>query len=265
MDTIGPISRTVEDCAMTLEAISGYDPKDSYTSRKEVGTYGELLSGEIKGTRIGIVKELVYDQSIESAVRDGVLNAAKKLEELGCNVEEVSIPLLDAGYSYLIQIPLSTTETASIYHGLVRQQLEKFNYDIQVNLLLGSIMPAHYYYKAQRLRQVLRGQVLDALTGLDILMGTVDKSPAPEIELGKMPGSKEKMKESVMEPVFQTVGFALASVPAMSVPCGFAGNGQGALPLAFQLGGRPFDEGWILNLAYAYEQATDWHNRRPPI
>lgn len=265
MDTIGPISRTVQDCAMTLEAISGYDPMDPYTSGLEVPPYGELLTEEIKGTRVGVVKELVYNQSIEPVVREGVLAAANKLEDLGCNVEEVSIPLLDAGYSYLIQIPLTTTETASLYHHLVRQRLEEFNYDIQVKLLMGSIMPAQYYYKAQRLREVLRGQVLDALTGLDVLIGATDKSPAPKIEPGQMPGSKEKMKESVTAPVFQTVGLALASVPAMSVPCGFTGESQGALPLAFQMGGRPHEEGRMLNVAYAYQQATEWHNRRPPI
>jgi aspartyl-tRNA(Asn)/glutamyl-tRNA(Gln) amidotransferase subunit A len=265
MDTIGPISRTVEDCAMTLEAIAGHDPKDPYSSNQPVPAYSKQLNGKIKGTRVGVVKELVYDESIEPVVRKGVLGAAKKLEDLGCDVEEVSVPTLDAGHSYLIQMAFNPAEVSSLYRQHILNQLDDFNYDVQVRLLLGAIWPAQWYYKGQRLREQLRTQVLSAFERYDVLIGATDTCTAPKIVPGKMPGSKEKMKESVRSPVFQTVGFALASVPAMSVPCGFTGDGPGALPLAFQMGGRPFGESTMLNVAYAYEQAMGWYKRRAPI
>ena len=261
MDTAGPISRTVEDCAMTLEAIAGYDPKDPYTWNAPVPDYRQELDGDIRGLKVGVMKEHVYGDMAEPEVKEAVIKSLSVLGELGASVEEVSLPL--APYSVVIFSTLSPMERASIHHRNVRERLDDFDYNIRVQHLMGSIMPAQAYYKAQKLRALVRRQVLEALEQVDVLALPTSSIPAAKIPTSAGISSKEEVKSGFFGRRSFTMPANLAGVPAISVPCGFTASPE--LPIGLQLLGRPMAEGTLLKLAHAYEQNTSWHTRRPPI
>lgn len=265
MDTPGPITRNVEDCALTLQAIAGPDPMDPHTEPIPVPNYIKHLTREIKGIRIGIVKELLLDDYIDPQVKTSIIQATKILEGLGAIVEEVSIPLMKNAMSYLIQIPHTVTEMSAIYDNFVRNKLGKYNHDVQVNFLLGKILPAQMYHKAQMLRDLLREQTKNILQKFDLLIAQTDSEPAPILTSGRMPSSKQEIIDKISRPIFSTVGFALVGLPTISVPCGFVDIRGAKLPIGLQIAGRPFAESTVLRAAFAYEQATEWHKASPPI
>ncbi|MEE9262536.1 MAG: amidase family protein, partial [Dehalococcoidia bacterium] len=147
----------------------------------------------------------------------------------------------------------------------VTHRLEEFDYDAQVKFLTGSLVPAQYYYKVQRLRGLLRQQVLDALGQFDVLVSPTMRITAPKIKPYAMPTRKEESMALLTRGPDQTPTVPLSNVPALSVPCGFASEEQGGMPIGLQIIGRPFEEATILNVAYAYEHSTTWHKRRPSI
>ena len=144
MDQVGPISRTVEDTAITLGAIAGYDPKDSYSSNVPVPDYRRALDGDIRGIRIGAIKELIHSEIVDTEVRDAVIKAGSVLKELGATVDEVSLPLAIHGGT--IAGTLINVESAMTYHDWIRDRLHDFGHSNQIGLLTGSIMPAQAYY-----------------------------------------------------------------------------------------------------------------------
>ena len=260
MDTIGPISRTVEDCAITFQAIAGYDPKDPYTWNAPVPDYRASLTGNIRGLRIGVIKERAYSDVLEPDIRDGVLKAIEVLGELGATVTEVSIPL--TVYSSVINTVISQVEGAAVHHDGIRAHAADYDYNNRVRVFIGNVTPAQAYYKAQKLRAVLRQQLLDALGEVDCLV-----LPAQPIQASKVPsapgvGSKQEVKSGLFGRTSFSAPANLAGVPALSVGCGFTSD---KLPIGLQVLGRPFDEVGVMNVAHAYQQATTWHNMRPPI
>ena len=256
MDTIGPITRTVEDCAITLQAIAGYDPKDHYTWDVPVPDYRAALDGNLAGKKIGVIKELLYTDLVEPEVRDAVSQAAHSLADLGAQVEEISVPL--TSHSSTISTALRV-EAPTNYRDLIRNRLQEIHHDNRIAYLTWSLTPALAYYKALKLRALLRQQVLDALTEMDVLLMPTMGIAAPKIEPDPVIDNKEKTNRNRSG---LTTSFSLASSPALSICCGFTSDN---LPIGFQIGGKPFDEQTVLNVAYAYEQSTDWHTRRPPI
>jgi len=256
MDTIGPLSRTVEDCAFTLQAIAGHDPNDAYTWDVPVPDYRAALDANLAGKRVGVVKELLYADVVEPEVRDAVSQAANSLAGLGAHVEEVSIPL--TSHANTISSVLRV-EAPTNYRELIRERLQEIEHDNRISYLTWSLTPALAYYKALKLRALLRHQVLAALNNADVLLMPTMGIAAPKIELDPIIDSKEKSNRNRAG---LTTSFSLASSPALSICCGFTSEN---LPIGLQIGGKPFEEQTILNVAYAYEQATDWHTRRPPI
>ncbi len=263
MDQAGPMSRSVEDCAITLGPICGLDPKDPNTVDVPVPNFRKALTGDIKGLRMGLVKELTYDEQVAPEVREATLNAVAVFGELGAEVEEVSVPLCP--WARIIFYTHMYVEMTARYDEWVTHRLEEFDYDAQVKFLTGSLVPAHYYYKVQRLRGLLRQQVLDALGRFDVLVSPTMRIPAPKIKPYAMPTTKEESMALLTRGPDQTPTVPLSNVPALSVPCGFASEEQGGMPIGLQIIGRPFEEATILNVAYAYEQSTPWHERRPSI
>jgi aspartyl-tRNA(Asn)/glutamyl-tRNA(Gln) amidotransferase subunit A len=265
-DTIGPISRTVEDCAITLSGIAGYDPKDPYTWQKPVPDYRKALTGDIrglKGLKVGLVRELLYTAKLhlDAATRQGVLSAAQVLSELGADVRDVSVPLAaEAGY---ITRTITHVERVSLRPTWLRQRPQEFHHNTRVSFLTANLVPGQVYYKAQKLRAMLRQQVLSLLDDVDVLLGPVSTAPAGIINLEARVDSQEQAKGALAGGSFQGT-FSLAGTPAVSVLCGFTSDGDGGLPLALQIAGRPFDEETVLRVAHAYEQATPWHTRVPP-
>jgi len=151
MDTVGPISRTVADCAMTLAAIAGYDSKDPYTWDTPVPDYLASLTGDISGLKVGVVRERVESEAVDPEVRDGVVKAISVLGELGATVEDVSIPLM--AHSSAISSALIMVDAAAVHHQGISDHLERYDHNIQIRLLTGSILPAQAHHKAARLRQ----------------------------------------------------------------------------------------------------------------
>ena len=157
MDSIGPLSRTVEDCALTLQAIAGYDPKDLYTWNVSVPDYRASLDPSLAGKRIGVIKQLLHTDLVEPETQAAVLDAADSLSELGAQVEDISIPL--TGHSNTISSILRV-EAPTNYHDLIRNRLQEINHDNRISYLTWSLTPALAYYKALKLRALLRQQIL---------------------------------------------------------------------------------------------------------
>ena len=256
MDTIGPISRTVEDAAITLSAIAGYDARDPSTWNTPVPEYRQSLNGDIRGLRVGIVTELLHSDLVEPDVADAVSAAASTLAELGVDVEEVSIPL--AAHANAISGALLAVEPAVNMRDWVRERIHDFGHDNRIGLLTGSLVPAQAYYKAQKLRTLLRNEVLAAFETYDVLaMPTSGRQAVPLTEDPPVTSKETSSRLSFM----RTNTFNLASSPAISVPCGFGGRG---LPVGLQIAGPPGGEEMVFRVAHAYEQNTDWHTMRPP-
>ena len=257
MDAVGPISRTVEDAAITLGAIAGYDPKDPYTWDTPVPDYRRALSGDIKGMRVGMITELVNSDMVDTEVREAVVKASSVLGELGASVEEVSLPLTE--HAMLITTLPLLVEPALNHREWIKTRLQEYGDRLRVGFLTGSVMPAQAYYKAQKLRELLRRQVHEALERYDVLVLPTLGRTAPRVEDFNRPVTSKETGRRLG--YLLTPTFNLASAPAITVPCGFTSED---LPIGFQIGGRPGGEETILKVAHAYEQSTPWHTKRPP-
>ncbi len=260
MDTVGPISRTTADCAMTLGAIAGYDPKDPSTWDVPVPDYLSMLTGEILGLKVGVIQERVDTEAVDPEVRDNVVQAIAVLGELGADIQEVSIPLIV--HSAAISNTIILTDAAGVHRQGIDEHLGEYDHNIQIRLLVGSIIPAQAHQKAVKLRQVLRQQILDALEKVDVLVMPTSSIPASPIPTKAGIGSKQEVLDGLAGRRSFTAPFNVANTPALSINCGFTSQ---QLPVGFQIAGKPFDEGTLFRVAHAYEQATDWHTRRPPI
>ena len=256
MDTVGPLARTVEDCALTLQAIAGHDPNDHLTNTDPPPDYRAALTGGVKGLRIGVVRELLYTDLVVEEVRESVNQAVEVLKGLGAVVEELSVPL--AANSGTISGAIRV-EAPITYRDLVYNRPQEIAHDNRIGYMVGTILPANAYYKGLRLRSMLRNQVIDALKGVDLLLSPTAGVAAQKLEPDPIIDAKGKSNRI---PYLLSTTFSLANVPALSVPCGFTSDG---LPIGLQIAGRPFDEVTVLRAGHAYEQATEWHLRRPPV
>ena len=255
MDTVGPISRTVEDAAITLGAIAGHDPKDAHTWNAPLPDYRRSLDGNIRGMRIGIVVELMDSEWVQPEVGEAAKKAVSVLAELGALVEEVSIPL--TAHANTISSLLLAVEPALNHREWIRHRLRDYGHDNRIGLLTGSLIPAQAYYKAQKLTTLLRQQVHEALETYDVLLSPTAGRPAIPIQDDAVVTSKA---EAGSLAYMRTNSFNLASVPAISVPCGFSSQ---KLPIGLQIAGRLGGEETVLKIAHAYEQSTAWHTMRP--
>ena len=260
MDTVGPISRTTADCAMTLGAIAGYDPKDPSTWDVPVPDYLSMLTGEIRGLKVGVIQERVDTEAVDPEVRDNVVQAIAVLGEMGADIQDVSIPLIVD--SAAISNTIILTDAAGVHRQGIDEHLGEYDHNIQIRLLVGSIIPAQAHQKAVKLRQVLRQQILDVLEKVDVLVMPTSSIPASPIPTKAGIGSKQEVLDGLAGRRSFTAPFNVANTPALSINCGFTSQ---QLPVGFQIAGKPFDEGILFRVAHAYEQATDWHTRRPPI
>jgi len=263
MDIGGPISRTVEDCAVTLQAIAGHDPRDPYTAKLAVPDYRAGLNGRIRGVRLGVIKEAIEADFLHPQVKAAVTKAIADIGTLGATIVEVSIPLLPSAAA--VTRAILAVESASIHHDWIRTRLRDYDHHVQIDFLTGALLPAQLYYKAQQLRELTRRQVFAALQQADVL--ALPGSSEPAALLPSEPGiqSKEEARQRMAGRRSFTGVFNLANVPALCVPCGFAAVDGKDLPIGLQLAGKPFDDGLLLKVAHAYEQSTTWHTQRPPI
>ena len=259
-DAVGPLTRTVRDAALTLGVISGYDPRDPTSSKISVPNYMRALSGGVKGLRIGLTREWFFDV-VDSEVKSNVLQAVRVLQSLGALTRKVSVPLvtnsLEIGYT------IQFAEASAYHQDWVDECPERYTDGSLQNRLLGRLIPATDYIKAQRLRRVLRDQFLKAFEDIDIMITPTTAIAAPlNSEMSyKINGKPEPALYAYALAAF-TFPFNQTGMPAVSVPCGFTKKG---LPVGMQLIGRPFEDGTVLRVAHTYEQATEWHKARPPL
>ena len=168
-------------------------------------------------------------------------------------MDEVSIPITD--HASLIQTALGV-EPSLDHHEWIKTRLAEYGHNNRIAMLVGSVMPAQAYYKAQKLRSMLRAQVLEALGDYDVLVSPTMAEPARRIVDDPIVTEKRRPMPHLL-----TQTFSLSSLPAISVPCGLT---SGGLPVGLQVGGRPGDDAIVMRVAHAYEQSTPWHTMRPP-
>jgi aspartyl-tRNA(Asn)/glutamyl-tRNA(Gln) amidotransferase subunit A len=252
------MARTVEDCALAMNAVAGYDPNDPTSVNLPVPDFAKALTGQVKGLRLGVVKEF-FELPISSEVKGSVWKAIRKLEELGAIVSEVSWPI----YHYAMSIAsIIQMAEATAYHAkLIREHGSKIYPPVRLRLEAGIFISARDYIQAQQARTLFYRQSCDLLKQVDLLAGpTVPVIAFPvgisELRLGDQNLNVVSLLTQYTRP------FNLNGFPAITLPCGFSDDG---LPIGLQLAGRPFDEETLLRAAHAYEKATEWHRRKPPL
>ncbi len=264
LDTIGPISRTAEDCAATIGAIAGYDPRDPYTWDIPVPDYPSALGGGISGLKIGLVREFT-DPEVSPATTEtlnAIAVATEVLTELGADVRRVSLPL--APLAGLASRTISAVERGGLKPEWIRERADDFHPNIRVQLMTGELIPGTVYNKAQKMRSMIRAQTLEMLESVDVLLMPTSPAPPQVMDLTSGMNSEREASAWLSDASFRGL-FSMVSGPALSICCGFTSEDGVELPLAMQIAGRPFDEATLLRVAHTYEQATEWHTRRPPI
>jgi len=277
LDQIGPLTKDVTDCAIVLNAIAGYDNKDSTSVPYPVPDYTQCLTTDLSGLSIGVPKEY-FVEGMQAEVEEALRAAINKLEQLGAGVEwEVSLPHTPyALAAYYIIAPSEASANLARYDGVkygfsyqdtdnMWEALEKtrqfgFGDEVKRRIMLGTYALSAgyydaYYLKAQKVRTLIRQEFDRAFSKFDALV--TPTSPTVPFKIG------EKMDDPLQMYLSDvcTLPINIAGLPAISIPAGFADG----LPIGMQIIGKPFGEETLFKIAYAYQQATEWHKRRPSI
>ena len=260
MDAAAPMTKTVEDCALVLGAIAGYDPNDPYTSRLPVPDYTRGMKDGVQGLRVGLVRELHNSSDMHPEVRSAIDASLAVFKDLGAEVKDVSIPLVELAGAIFVGI--ADTEGAGARDEILRTRPQDLDQASRTRLLSGALVPAKLYNRAAKARVLLRRQFMEALQDVDILVSPTSPYPAPKhTALTARFENAEDVRARFFFRRAYTGCYALTALPAISVPGGFTGEG---LPIGLQLGAAPFAETTLFRAAYAYEQATPWHTRVAP-
>ena len=258
LDHPGPMTRTVEDTAITMNVIAGHDPKDVASAKVDIPDYTSALTGDVKGLRIGIVKEY-FEAPLDPQVRKAVMDAISLLESMGAEIKEVSYPMFNQ--SQAISSTVLMAEATAYHRDLLEKDGHQLYEPVRQRLEAGLFISAAEYLRAQQARSIFDQQGRRLLDEVDLLAGPTEPVTAPEILASKVMAGEQEV--GVVGALTQyTRPYNINGFPAISVPCGFSDDG---MPIGLQLAGRPFDELTVLRAAHAYEQANDWHTRRPPI
>ena len=260
MDAVAPMTKTVEDCALVLGAIAGYDPKDPYTSRKPVPDYTTHLKDGVRDLRIGLIRELHESADMDPEVKSAVESSLDVFRRLGAQVQEVSIPMVSLAGAIFVGI--ADTEGAGARDEILRTQPLDLDPATRTRLQSAALMPAKIYNRAMKARVILRQQFMEALKQVDVLVSPTSPYPPPKHTNLTAPfENTDQVRSRFFFRRSYTGSYALTSLPGISVPGGFT---SGNLPIGLHLGGRPFAEETLLRAAYIYEQATPWHSVRAP-
>ena len=258
MDHVGPLARTAEDAALALNALAGYDPRDRASVESPTQDYTQDLDMGVKGLRIGVPREYVWDM-VDGEIRGAFDEAMAVLESLGAEVEEVSIPgleLINPAGSVV-----QTSEAATIHRSRLLAYGDRYDPVIRRRFESGLFIPAEAYLTAQRVRARCRQSILDTLESVDLLATPTTSIAAPLIEQERIAvnGQDVSTREAVLR---ITRIFSAAGLPAVSAPCGFTVE---RLPIGLQLVGKPLADAQVLQAAHAYQTATAWHTARPDL
>ena len=277
LDQIGPFGRSIEDAAILLSAIAGYDSKDSTSLKVDIPDYTQFLKPDINKLRIGVIKE-TFGEGLDTAVAQAVNKAIEQLKNLGAEVQEISCPRFRYGLpTYYIIAPSEASANLARYDGVkyglrtadpenlldmyMRTRAEGFGTEVKRRIMVGTYTLSAgyydaYYLKAQKVRTLIKQDFENAFGQVDVLV-------CPTV-----PTTAFKAGEKTADPLsmyltdLMTITVNLAGLPGLSLPCGFDDNG---LPIGLQLIGNVLREDQLFQVAYAYEQATDWKMRTPLV
>jgi aspartyl-tRNA(Asn)/glutamyl-tRNA(Gln) amidotransferase subunit A len=277
LDQIGPMTKDVRDAALIMNVIGGHDPRDSTSADIPLPDLARALTGSAKGLRLGIPREYFVggiDREVEGAVREAI----RVLEGVGAASADVSLPHSAYGVaSYYILAPSEASSNLARYDGIkygyrtpqwsnlrdmyMHTRDAAFGAEVKRRIMLGTYALSAgyyeaYYRKAQQVRTLILRDFEEAFRHVDVIVAPT--TPTPAFKIGEKTDDPLQM---YLSDVF-TVPVNLAGLPGISVPCGFSSAG---LPIGLQLIGKPFDEETILRVAYAFEQQTDYHRRKPPL
>lgn len=253
LDHAGPMAWTAEDCAIMLQAMAGHDPADPASANVPIPDYRKALTGDVKGLRIGLVRHFyTTDNEANAATRDAIDAAAKKYEEMGASVREITLSPLAEWASCGVLIMMC--EAYAIHETNLKSRFTDFGEIFRDRMALAGLWSAADYIQAVRRRRELVDELDRAMAKLDLVMTAAAPSEAPKID--------EVPKFAIMERPSLTMPFNVTGSPAMSVCCGYTGEG---LPLSFQIVGKRFADPTVLRAADAYERATPWRDRRPAL
>jgi aspartyl-tRNA(Asn)/glutamyl-tRNA(Gln) amidotransferase subunit A len=279
LDQIGPFTKTVEDAALLLNAISGRDPLDSTSLDEPVPDYGGLLGRDLRGVKLGMPREYFItgiDPQVDAAVRAAI----RQYESLGAEIVEVSLPNTEhaVGVYYIIATAEASANLArfdgvrygarsgngNVLEMYGRTREEGFGPEVKRRIILGTYVLSSgyydaYYLRAQKVRTLIRGDFTRAFEKVDAII--CPTTPEPAFKAGDRTDDPLKM---YLADIF-TIACNLAGTCGMSIPCGFAEAEGKKLPVGLQLIGQPFQEARLLQIAHAYEQATEWHKASAPL
>ncbi|PMB35038.1 Asp-tRNA(Asn)/Glu-tRNA(Gln) amidotransferase GatCAB subunit A [Fischerella thermalis BR2B] len=280
LDQIGPFARSVEDAAILLQAIAGYDPKDSTSLKVSIPDYTAGLKPDLKPRgqlRIGIIKE-TFGEGLDSQVEQAITKALDQLQNLGAEIHVVSCPRFRYGLpSYYIIAPSEASANLARYDGVkygyraeeaenlmemyTRTRASGFGAEVKRRIMLGTYALSAgyydaYYLKAQKVRTLIKEDFERAFEQVHVL--ACPTAPTTAFKAGEK--TADPLSMYLVD--LMTIPVNLAGLPGISVPCGFDDNG---LPIGLQLIGRPLREDQLFQVAYAYEQSTPWHLRTPQV
>jgi aspartyl-tRNA(Asn)/glutamyl-tRNA(Gln) amidotransferase subunit A len=257
LDHVGPITKRVEDAALLLSVIAGYDERDPTSSERVVPDYIKMLKVDPSDLRIGVPKNYFFE-NCDKEVSKAVRSAIDQLEKQGCSIVEFEFPYLNeimAAYN-----AIDMCESTSYHERELAERADDFTSDVRLILELGLFIPATYYIQAQRIRAMVYPKVARLFKFFDVIVTPSEPTVAPEV--GSQIVEFEGVKEDVTSAMVRYLApFNLTGLPALSVPCGFSKG----LPIGMQIIGNAYDESTVFQVGHAYEQATDWHLKRPAI
>ena len=276
LDQAGPMTQTAEDAAIMLNAMAGFDHRDSTCMDREVPDYTATLNGSLEGLTVGLPKEY-FAEGLDSEVEQRVRDAVAEIEKQGARVKEISLPNSQLCIpSYYVIAPAEASTNLSRFDGVrfghrcedpkdledlyIRSRSEGFGEEVKRRIIVGTYALSSgyydaYYRKAQQIRRLIRDDFLNAFKECDVIMGP--NAPTSAFNLGEMSNDPVAMYLSDI----YTLSVNLAGLPGMSVPAGMA-NGR---PVGLQMIGKHFDEARLLNIGHRFQQATDWHQQHPTL
>jgi aspartyl-tRNA(Asn)/glutamyl-tRNA(Gln) amidotransferase subunit A len=279
LDQGGPIAQTAEDCGILLNAMTGFDEKDSTSLERKKEDFNRDLNKSLQGLRIGVPKEF-FSAGLAADVEQAVRAALAEYEKLGATLVEISLPKTELSIPvYYVIAPAEASSNLSRFDGVryghraaeykdlnemyKKSRAEGFGAEVKRRILVGAYVLSHgyydaYYLQAQRIRRLIAQDFAAAFDKCDVIMGPVAPTVAWDL------GSKaDDPVANYLADIF-TLSTSLAGLPGMSIPCGFGqGEKNAKRPVGLQIIGNYYDEAKLLNVAHQFQQATDWHTRAP--